>query len=163
MDPGPPDLFQRTQKKKIGEPGNKANKRLHVHHWKQNFVVLSFVCRLSSRWKNSKAFVIAVSQILAAPAIAGVLLAPTPKLSFGLVALAYITAETWLGPAAAIVQVHMYMYLRCSCIHVHHHQIILVYEPSFLHFFIFSLSTKIVTQPCLLSWYPCMAYMYMPE
>ena len=49
---------------------------------------------------------IAVSQVLAAPAIAGVLLAPSPKLSFGLVALAYITAETWLGPAAAIVQVH---------------------------------------------------------
>ena len=66
---------------------------------------------MSSRWKNSKAFVIAVSQVLAAPAIAGVLLAPTPKLSFGLVALAYITAETWLGPAAAIVQVHtLYMH-----------------------------------------------------
>ena len=62
--------------------------------------------RLSNRWKNSKAFVIAVSQVLAAPAIAGVLLAPSPKLSYGLVALAYITAETWLGPAAAIVQVN---------------------------------------------------------
>ena len=44
--------------------------------------------------------------MLAAPAIAGVLLAPNYKLSFGLVALAYITAETWLGPAAAIVQVN---------------------------------------------------------
>ena len=50
-----------------------------------------------------------MSQVLAAPAIAGVLLAPTPKLSFGLVALAYITAETWLGPAAAIVQVCSYI------------------------------------------------------
>ena len=69
---------------------------------------------MSSRWKNSKAFVIAVSQVLAAPAIAGVLLAPTPKLSFGLVALAYITAETWLGPAAAIVQVHVHVH-TCTC------------------------------------------------
>ena len=57
---------------------------------------------------------IAVSQVLAAPAIAGVLLAPTPKLSFGLVALAYVTAETWLGPAAAIVQVCH----QCTRIHV---------------------------------------------
>ena len=73
-------------------------------------ISLTALFRLSSRWKNSKAFVIAVSQVLAAPAIAGVLLAPTPKLSFGLVALAYITAETWLGPAAAIVQVHISMY-----------------------------------------------------
>ena len=55
---------------------------------------------------------IAVSQVLAAPAIARVLLAPTPKLSFGLVALAYITAETWLGPAAAIVQVHVVILLQ---------------------------------------------------
>ena len=60
---------------------------------------------------------IAVSQVLAAPAIAGVLLALTPNLSFGLVALAYITAETWLGPAAAIVQVRMYVHVgRVFCI-----------------------------------------------
>lgn len=44
-------------------------------------------------------------QILAAPAISGVLLAPTAQVSYGLLFVAYITAETWLGPAAAIVQV----------------------------------------------------------
>ena len=70
------------------------------------FLTLNFIHRLLSCWKNSKAFVIAVSQVLAAPAIAGVLVAAAPKLSFGLVALAYITPETWLGPATAIVQVH---------------------------------------------------------
>ena len=48
---------------------------------------------------------IAVSQVLAAPCIAGVLLAPSPHVSYGLLFLAYVTAETWLGPAAAIVQV----------------------------------------------------------
>ena len=73
--------------------------------------MIYFSFRLSHRWKNSKAFVIAVSQVLAAPAIAGVLLSPYPKLSFGLVALAYITAETWLGPAAAIVQVKLHITL----------------------------------------------------
>lgn len=44
-------------------------------------------------------------QILAAPAIIGVLIAPTAQVSYGLLFVAYITAETWLGPAAAIVQV----------------------------------------------------------
>lgn len=60
--------------------------------------------RLSSRWGNAKAFVIAGAQLLAAPCIVGVLLAPTPTVSYGLLFLAYLTAETWLGPAAAIVQ-----------------------------------------------------------
>jgi len=64
-----------------------------------------FSDRLSSRWKNAKAFVIAISQFLAAPCIAAVLLVPSPEVSYGLLVLAYITAETWLGPAAAIVQV----------------------------------------------------------
>lgn len=62
--------------------------------------------RLSVRWKNAKAYVIAVGQILAVPCIIGVLLAPTPKASYGILFLAYMTAETWLGPAAAIVQVN---------------------------------------------------------
>ena len=48
---------------------------------------------------------IAFSQVLAAPAIVGVLLAQTPTMSYGMLFLAYVTAETWLGPAAAIVQV----------------------------------------------------------
>lgn len=63
--------------------------------------------RLSSRWRGSKPFVIAVSQVLAAPCIIAVLVAPTPQQSYGLLFLAYLTAETWLGPAAAIVQVSM--------------------------------------------------------
>ena len=63
--------------------------------------------RLSSWWRGSKSFVIAVSQVLAAPCIIAVLLAPTPQQSYGLLFLAYVTAETWLGPAAAIVQVSM--------------------------------------------------------
>ena len=48
---------------------------------------------------------IAATQVLAAPAIAGVLLASTPTMSIGMLFLAYMTAETWLGPGAAIVQV----------------------------------------------------------
>ena len=48
---------------------------------------------------------IAVSQLLAVPCIIGVLIAPHPTMSYGLLFLAYMTAETWLGPAAAIVQV----------------------------------------------------------
>jgi MFS family permease len=60
--------------------------------------------RFSSRWKGSKPFVIAASQLLAAPCIIAVLLAPTARESYALLFLAYLTAETWLGPAAAIVQ-----------------------------------------------------------
>ncbi|CAI8021136.1 Protein spinster [Geodia barretti] len=60
--------------------------------------------RLSSRWRGSKPFVIAGSQLVAAPCIIAVLLAPTARESYGLLFLAYLTAETWLGPAAAIVQ-----------------------------------------------------------
>ena len=67
--------------------------------------VLYILHRLSSRWKGSKPFVIAGSQLLAAPCIIAVLLAPTSRDSYGLLFLAYLTAETWLGPAAAIVQV----------------------------------------------------------
>ena len=61
--------------------------------------------RFSSRWKGSKPFVIAGSQMLAAPCIIAVLLAPTARDSYGMLFLAYLTAETWLGPAAAVVQV----------------------------------------------------------
>ena len=43
--------------------------------------------------------------MLAAPSIIAVLLVPYPSASFGLMVVAYVTAETWLGPAAAIVQV----------------------------------------------------------
>jgi len=56
---------------------------------------------------------------LAVPFIAGVLLAPYPSASYGLLFMAYITAETWLGPAASIVQVYyncsfLYMYTRIA-------------------------------------------------
>jgi hypothetical protein len=79
----------------------------HPYRWDGVYdLTLSILCfRLSTKWKGSKAFVIAVSQVLAAPCIAGVLLAPSPHASYGLLFLAYVTAETWLGPAAAIVQV----------------------------------------------------------
>lgn len=69
--------------------------------------MVSHTHRLSVRWKNAKAYVIAFSQVLAVPCIIGVLLAPSPHVSYGLLFLAYVTAETWLGPAAAIVQVHV--------------------------------------------------------
>lgn len=46
-----------------------------------------------------------LTQLLAAPCIIGVLMVPTAEISFGLLVPAYITAETWLGPGAAIVQV----------------------------------------------------------
>jgi len=77
----------------------------------QKFYDTCISFRLSTRWKNAKAYVIAVSQVLAAPCIIGVLLAPTPQVSYGLLFLAYVTAETWLGPAAAIVQVNRKMRL----------------------------------------------------
>jgi MFS family permease len=60
--------------------------------------------RLMSRTPAAKAYVIAGSQLLAAPAIFGVLWVDGSTASFGLLVLAYITAETWLGPAAAVVQ-----------------------------------------------------------
>jgi MFS family permease len=68
-----------------------------------------FIGGLLSDWlsryrQGAKAYVIACSQLLAVPAIAGVLLVNSPDASFGLLVIAYITAETWLGPAAAIVQ-----------------------------------------------------------
>ena len=44
-------------------------------------------------------------QLLAAPAIIGVLMVNSPTTSYGLLFIAYVTAETWLGPAAALVQV----------------------------------------------------------
>ena len=44
-------------------------------------------------------------QLLAAPAIIGVLMVNSPTASYGLLFIAYVTAETWLGPAAALVQV----------------------------------------------------------
>ena len=52
----------------------------------------------------AKVYVIAVSQILAAPCIFAVLWVSSYTTSFGLLFLAYVTAETWLGPAAAVVQ-----------------------------------------------------------
>ena len=69
------------------------------------------------RWKNAKAFVIAFSQLLAAPSIAAVLLVPEVNASYGLLFVAYVTAETWLGPAAAIVQVCVCVRVRvCVCV-----------------------------------------------
>ncbi len=56
-----------------------------------------------------------MSQVLAAPSIAAVLLVPSLDASYGLLALAYVTAETWLGPAAAIVQVCVCV---CVCVRV---------------------------------------------
>lgn len=66
---------------------------------------------------------IAISQVLAAPAIVGVLLAPTPTISYCMLFLAYVTAETWLGPAAAIVQVKS-SYL---CMHTRHQSMVALY------------------------------------
>lgn len=60
--------------------------------------------RLSSRWKNGKAYFIAASQLIAAPCIAATLLVSDKETFYWLLLLAYITAETWLGPAAAIAQ-----------------------------------------------------------
>ncbi|KAL5481345.1 hypothetical protein EMCRGX_G021483 [Ephydatia muelleri] len=59
---------------------------------------------LSSRWKNGKAYFIAASQLIAAPCIAATLLVSDKETFYWLLLLAYITAETWLGPAAAIAQ-----------------------------------------------------------
>ena len=41
------------------------------------------------------------------------LIVNSPSASFGLLVIAYITAETWLGPAAAIVQVHSHSHIYC--------------------------------------------------
>ena len=51
----------------------------------------------------AKVYVITVSQLLSAPLIAGVFLAPTPAASYTLLFFAYVTGETWLGPASAVV------------------------------------------------------------
>lgn len=68
----------------------------------------------------AKAYVIAVSQVLAAPAIFGVLWAGTSTASLGVLVLAYVTAETWLGPAAAVVQdiVPPHMRARASAVYI---------------------------------------------
>ena len=52
----------------------------------------------------AKVYVISISQILAGPAIFAVLWVNNSTTSLGLLALAYVPAETWLGPAAAAVQ-----------------------------------------------------------
>ncbi len=64
-----------------------------------------FLPRFSVERKQAKAFFISVSQFLAAPCIISTLLVPSVQASYGLLFLAYLTAETWLGPAAAIIQV----------------------------------------------------------
>lgn len=84
-------------------------------------MIVTLILRLATRWKNSKAYVIAVSQVLAVPCIIGVLLAPSARMSYGLLFLAYVTAETWLGPAAAIVQVrsnHIFLMSLLFCLFV---------------------------------------------
>lgn len=59
----------------------------------------------SRRSPRAKTNVIVITQVLAAPCIAGTLLAPTYIWSFVILFFAYVTAETWLGTAASIVQV----------------------------------------------------------
>jgi MFS family permease len=58
---------------------------------------------------NGRAVVISIGQLLAVPANIAVFLAPlfspgNANVSYGMLFLAYLTAETWLGPAAALVQ-----------------------------------------------------------
>jgi MFS family permease len=60
--------------------------------------------RLMSYTPAAKAYVIAASQFISAPFIAGVFLATEHHTSFALLFFAYLTGETWLGPAAAVVQ-----------------------------------------------------------
>ena len=58
---------------------------------------------LMHRSAAAKAYVITASQLLSAPFIAGVFLAPTSTISFVLLFFAYVTGETWLGPASAVI------------------------------------------------------------
>ncbi|XP_072051600.1 MFS-type efflux pump MSMEG_3705-like [Amphiura filiformis] len=60
--------------------------------------------RFSVDRRAAKALIISISQFLAAPCIIATLLVPTTQVSYGLLFVAYLTAETWLGPAAAIIQ-----------------------------------------------------------
>ncbi|XP_033096583.1 protein spinster homolog 1-like [Anneissia japonica] len=60
--------------------------------------------RYSTSKRQAKAYVIAVSQCIAAPCIVAPLLVPKVSTSYGLLCLAYLTAETWIGCSAAIVQ-----------------------------------------------------------
>ena len=53
--------------------------------------------------------IISLSQLLAAPCIIATLLVTSIQASYGLLFLSYLTAETWLGPAAAIIQVRASM------------------------------------------------------
>ena len=71
---------------------------------------------LMSSTDAAKAYVIAISQMISAPCIAGVLIASTPTTSFVLLFFAYLTGETWLGPAAAIVQDIMPATMRATSI-----------------------------------------------
>eukprot|EP00117_Sycon_ciliatum_P028397 scpid29311/ scgid5891/ Protein spinster homolog 1; Protein not really started; Spinster-like protein len=69
---------------------------------------------LSARGAHWKAYVIAVSQVIATPCIIGVFIAPTATASYGILFLAYLTAETWLGCAGAVVQDIMPRAVRCQ-------------------------------------------------
>ncbi|XP_071965382.1 MFS-type efflux pump MSMEG_3705-like [Antedon mediterranea] len=60
--------------------------------------------RYSTNNRPAKAYVIAVSQIVAAPCVVAPLIVPDVTASYGLLFLAYLTAETWVGCSAAIVQ-----------------------------------------------------------
>eukprot|EP00043_Microstomoeca_roanoka_P011647 m.109974 g.109974 ORF g.109974 m.109974 type:complete len:345 (+) comp15257_c0_seq3:452-1486(+) len=60
--------------------------------------------KLMRRSPGAKAHVIAVSQLIAAPFIAGTLFANSRATALGILIPSFVTAETWLGPAAAIVQ-----------------------------------------------------------
>ncbi|XP_038073297.1 protein spinster-like [Patiria miniata] len=60
--------------------------------------------RISRRRKQYKAYLIAASQLAAAPFIVATLLVRSPACSFGLLFLACLTAEIAPGPAASTVQ-----------------------------------------------------------
>eukprot|EP00050_Salpingoeca_kvevrii_P020124 m.94798 g.94798 ORF g.94798 m.94798 type:complete len:479 (-) comp8724_c0_seq3:65-1501(-) len=70
--------------------------------------------RLAQKTPAAKALVIFASNLVAAPFAAGVFLATTPTTSYLVLFFAYLTAETWLGVAAAIVQDVMQPQMRAK-------------------------------------------------
>lgn len=99
-----PTFFSRDLK----EPGS-------VYGWKNALIVLTGGClgailggyladRAAKTKHDRKSYVISVSQVIAGPAIVGTLLAHNADFSYFMLFLAYITAETWIGPATSIVQ-----------------------------------------------------------
>lgn len=60
--------------------------------------------RFSEHHRPAKAYIITISQVLAIPFTLAALMTKNVSLSYAMLFLAYLTAETWLGCAAAIVQ-----------------------------------------------------------